>query len=457
MVYYDFAKKGPHFIDLSDKQDDKRILRNPHKGWGFHYIDNGYQRPIYRNTLREGDDLLHFPYLNHIYLRFDWCDIESEEGVYDWSYIDEIMDKWGKFGYRFSLRLCTYEGLDDNIYYATPKWVYDKGAKFHDNHGIIEPVYDDPIFLYELEKVMAEFGRKFDGDPRVEFVDVGSFGDWGEGHVGDGTIQVYDNSVMIKHIELTLKYFQKTYVLVNTQIPRHPTIGAPDADQFAILDYCAEHGCGLREDSVLLNYTYKEMDYTTLIQPKVFDSFYKIAPIELEYAHMYHANEENYRGGFTCEAALERSHATYMVYHGDPYEWLERYYDATVYAGARMGYWYFPEGIVLPESVSGLASYADITFSNRAYGIGHFDGELEFKLRSEGGQVFSLGRTAANNRTWMPGEASTVRAKLDFKNVPEGNYQLSVGLYEGDRAIQLAAFEKSTEDDCLIIDNITVR
>ena len=29
---------------------------------------------------------------------------------------------------------------------------------------------------------MTEYGRKFNGDSRVEFIDVGTYGTWGEGH-----------------------------------------------------------------------------------------------------------------------------------------------------------------------------------------------------------------------------------------------------------------------------------
>ena len=59
-------------------QDDRTVLTNPHKGWYFHYIDNGMRAPKYRNTLKPGDDLKAYPGLNHMYLRFDWSDIEEE-------------------------------------------------------------------------------------------------------------------------------------------------------------------------------------------------------------------------------------------------------------------------------------------------------------------------------------------------------------------------------------------
>ena len=122
----DRAARRKNFVDLRLLVDDKTVLKNPHKGWFWHFIDNGYGRPFYRDGY-EDDPVLDFPGLNHLYLRFDWGDVEKEEGVYDFSYLDEIMEKWGAYGYTFALRVVTYEG-DPNLNYATPAYVYEKGA-----------------------------------------------------------------------------------------------------------------------------------------------------------------------------------------------------------------------------------------------------------------------------------------------------------------------------------------
>ena len=35
------GRKG--FVDLRPLEDDKTVLKNPHKGWFWHYIDNGFR------------------------------------------------------------------------------------------------------------------------------------------------------------------------------------------------------------------------------------------------------------------------------------------------------------------------------------------------------------------------------------------------------------------------------
>ena len=141
-------------IDLRPIQDDKRVLRNPHKGWYRHYIDNGYGRIRYRDPKIHppGDYMRDLPGLNHLYLRIDWSDIEAKKDVYDWSYVDAIMKEWSAQGYRFAFRVCCYEG-DPALPYATPKWLRDLGCTGTDvkhegwKGAAWEPDYGDPIFL----------------------------------------------------------------------------------------------------------------------------------------------------------------------------------------------------------------------------------------------------------------------------------------------------------------------
>ena len=112
------------YIDLRHLADDKTVLENPHKGWYYHFVDNGLKRPVYRDKITEVKKFK-TPCMNHLYLRLDWIDIQGAgEDIYDFSPIDEIMEKWAPLGYKFALRFCCYEPW---LEYATPKWVFDLG------------------------------------------------------------------------------------------------------------------------------------------------------------------------------------------------------------------------------------------------------------------------------------------------------------------------------------------
>ncbi len=46
----------------------------------------------------------------------------------------------------------------------------------------LSPDYDDPELITALESFIAAFGRRYDGDPRIGFIQIGLLGFWGEWH-----------------------------------------------------------------------------------------------------------------------------------------------------------------------------------------------------------------------------------------------------------------------------------
>ena len=72
--------------------------------------------------------------------------------------------------------------------YVTPKWVFDKGVPGVQHTALRGQTQTDPVFWDERYlEVQGEFIRKLgeylDGRPGLEFVDIGSIGEWGEMHL----------------------------------------------------------------------------------------------------------------------------------------------------------------------------------------------------------------------------------------------------------------------------------
>jgi hypothetical protein len=82
--------------DLTTQWDTVRPLANPDKGWYHHMLDNG----IHKYLIQDEKDLINFPGMDHLYLRLAWAFLEPEEGVFDWSYIDDIVEKYVPTGSR---------------------------------------------------------------------------------------------------------------------------------------------------------------------------------------------------------------------------------------------------------------------------------------------------------------------------------------------------------------------
>jgi hypothetical protein len=147
--------KGGVTIDLTPHWDTIRVLENPHKGWYHHLLDNGISKyPITDDSLFSA-----FPGMDHLYLRLAWSYLEPEEGVFDWSHIDEVVEKYVPLGYGISFRITcketgTYPGSvgqqHNGVMYATPVWVEKAGAKgtVTEAWGTLSwtPQWDDPVF-----------------------------------------------------------------------------------------------------------------------------------------------------------------------------------------------------------------------------------------------------------------------------------------------------------------------
>ena len=175
-------------------QDNGKALINPAMGWTMHYYSNIITN--YGSNLEPSDTLDDFPGLSVVYLRVPWSFIEIEEGKYNWELLDTPAQRWVDKGKRIALRISCSESW---MRYATPKWVKNAGAKGYDftpgqgakDGGVFwEPDFNDPIFMAKLENFIKALAGRYDGNPNVDFIDVGSLGVWGEGHTLASTKKV---------------------------------------------------------------------------------------------------------------------------------------------------------------------------------------------------------------------------------------------------------------------------
>lgn len=437
LLFKDVPNTSVTYHDLRDLQDDKTVLRNPHKGWYWHYIDNGFGSKAYRDQHDPNDFLLDFPGLNHLYLRFNWGDIEKQEGVCDWSYLDEIFEKWGRQGYRFSMRVCTYEasGLGSQAF-ATPEWVFKEGASCKVFHGAYEPDYGDPVFLEKLSEFMEKFGKRYNGNPLVEAIDIGTFGTWGEGHTGNGSDCPWPFDTMKAHIDLHARSFPDTFLLLNDDYINHRN-ECPNEENIRLMEYAARLGTGLRDDSVCVGYYCDNCGYNTLRTPFMFDHFWKQAPIDLELDHFTQVPDENFKSGFPFLSAMMRVRATFAGFHGYPRPWLEKYPDFTEYCANRLGYWYFIEGVDVPEVVLGVSNSISFFLTNRGFAPAYRKYRASIKLISgKTGASFEQA-VEMDNTKWLPGALSCEQVKLKPTGIVPGEYELYFGLFENSRPIKL--------------------
>ncbi|MCX7011270.1 MAG: beta-galactosidase [Candidatus Sumerlaeota bacterium] len=114
------------------------------------------------------------PYVTGTQLSYCWSELEPREGAYQWHVIEKDMDVWSRNGKKCWLEVSTAFRWDPSGKMGVPEWVYQKGVpKIQAAGSAPYPVYWHPLYLELWGKFVREFARKFDGDPRVEWVAVG--------------------------------------------------------------------------------------------------------------------------------------------------------------------------------------------------------------------------------------------------------------------------------------------
>ena len=334
--------------------DDGRVLTNPGMGLTMHYYSNVPDN--YGSNIKPGDDMAWFPGCSVCYLRLPWSMLESEEGVYDWSTIDTPAQRWIARGGQIALRFTCSE---DWMYYATPKWVKDAGAKgtqyrLWAGKGPVrtpdgktlpwDPDFGDPVFLEKLEKFVAAFAARYDGRPEVAFVDIGSYGLWGEGHTfGSSRVPEEKRAVDIpRHIDLWCKYFKRTQLIISDDIDGN----ANQSGKYPVLDYARSKGVGWRDDSILV-----EPPPRSWYHADQAERYWCTLPVVLEHEHYAPSKSTKAWSQELLVKSVEDHHASYMSIHGNPKKLLDENREAFEKIARRLGCRFVPKKVTWPDAV----------------------------------------------------------------------------------------------------------
>jgi hypothetical protein len=224
---------------------NSKVLVNPGMGWTTFYSFNGDEINI------------NHPEASIAYFRFYWDDLEPEEGLFRWDVIDRLFEMGRRNGQKIALRVSAMDGMEIaaqwrekifgelgtkvNKYYRVPEWFYKLGPKgaicvdpwVPDAPNTWEPDYGDPLFLEKTENFISALGSRYDGNVDLDHIDIGTYGRWGEWHVG--AVPVPPLGIRKRIVDMYLRTFQSTPLLI------------PVSDSEA-LSYAVSHGAGWRAD-----------------------------------------------------------------------------------------------------------------------------------------------------------------------------------------------------------------
>jgi len=432
---------------VANFSDNGRALINPMMGWVFHFYSDS--RTEFGGNLEPSDTVDDFPGLSTVYLRLPWTYVEPSEGVFNWPMLDTVAQRWIAKGKKIAIRITSTEGMPK---YATPLWVKQAGARGHymrdhveadENTGNLwEPDYDDPVFLDKLDGLVKALGEHYDGNPNVAFVDIGSYGMWGEGHkVNVSNTPDEDAPVYQKHTDLYLKYFKHTLLTINDD-----TIGPQrQGHKFISTDYARAHGVTLRDDSILVGRPPHSWYHAELAR-----DFWPDRPVVIEHQPYGASVHDHAWFPDLLLKGVEEYHASFLSLHWWPRVELNENKDIITKINRRLGYRIVPHQIEYPETITIGEPFTVIsTWSNAGVAPCYPGGFMCLTLKdAKGGIASCLADDSFNVRDLEVGpEASIPVAQHDCKltiglfapRTQDGDYDLflSVGQRDGTPTIAL--------------------
>lgn len=163
------------------------------------------------------------------YDRFWWNELEPAAGSIRFELIDAAIDSAAANGQRFAFRVMPEEGGARRV----PDWL--EGGSWGARSGrarSFSPDYDSSAFLEAMERTVAALGARYDGDTRLDHVDIGFVGDSGEwAYTNAGTAMPSAGS-RARIFEAFSKAFKRTPVLM--QIGGVEDEGAPLREALAL-------------------------------------------------------------------------------------------------------------------------------------------------------------------------------------------------------------------------------
>jgi hypothetical protein len=189
------------------------------------------------------------------YRRVEWADVNPEPGVYAFDEVfGPLFDEWvAKRGRRVAFRVMC-QSMHSSKEYVTPKWVFDAGVPGVKHKALRGQIQTDPVFWHPLYlelqgEFVAALGKYLDGRPGLEFVDIGSIGEWGEMHLARWTPEQlaetgHSRTAYVtayrRMIDAHARAFPTTTVFLNVGGQSNQTIN----------DYAAIRGIHFRQDGL---------------------------------------------------------------------------------------------------------------------------------------------------------------------------------------------------------------
>jgi hypothetical protein len=378
-----------------------------------------------------------FPDASVSYCRWYWNVLEPERGKYHWEIVDLAIEEARTHGQKLAIRLMPYSNQD-----PLPEWYRNSGAKRankdSDKDGKIwQPDFTDPRYLEYWGELVSEAGKRYDGNPYLDTVDISSVGYWGEGWSPYMPAFSYQREL----IDIWLDAFKRTTLLMNFDEPQ-------------ALAYGTHQGAGWRLDcwgdmrvSSSDPYFPAEMleIYPQQIVRTGIQNVWQRSPVSLETCYTVAGwKERGYDVDYILEQGLRWHVSTANIKSAPiPVEWRAKFDDFQ----RKMGYRFILRRMEYSKVVQpGTMMPVHMWWLNAGVAPVYAEYDLTMELRSpKSSTVF---RIPVDVRDWLPGDAVYDGAVYVPEDLQEGAYDVRIAMLDprtGKPAIRFA--NEGRQDD----------
>jgi hypothetical protein len=364
------------------------------------------------------------------YANLTWADIEPEKGKYDFDAIEKKFQfaLWKTKGVSLIFRVI----LDyprETKHKDIPDWLFneigEKGDWYDLDYGKgFSPDYTNPVLLDNHERLIRALGNRYNNDPFIAFIELGSIGHWGEWHTmneGEKPIAFPQEEVTDQYVQHYLTYFDHKRVMM-----RRPHDIALNNNLGLFNDAFGSRNSTI--DGFLKWFTNGYTSWLTQNDQPAMPDFWKSAPSGGEFTP-----DGNYLNDAHIDDTLLQTKLTHVSWLGPSAPTLEPY-------GGRLqpnidrflktiGYRF----VIAKESHekeirTGKSLHVKLSIINRGVAPFYFTWPLELSLTNEQGEIVSSTRTNLDIREWLPGTREVSDTLPISTDLPSGTYNLNAAI-----------------------------
>jgi len=392
---------------------DKNIT-NPYIGWApsAEYINNDYEYSL-------------------VYASIMWNELEPYKEQYKFEEIEKKFNfnYWAKRNVKVIIRL-VLDNPGEFEHIDIPMWLYNElngdGVIYNIEYGRgFSPDYNNKTLIGYHQKLLKKMGERYNKDPRIAFVILGSIGHWGEWHTTDDLTVFPKKNITDQYVEHYRESFPDKKLLM-----RRPH------------DIASRYDIGLYNDMIgdeeatthgYLNWIKKGYRFwlTNEFNPPM-PEFWKYGPSGGEFAE---GNAKKYVSKNRIDHTLEQIKNSHISWIGPcsavdiPYE--SKYKENIQKVQGILGYKFWVERMEISKTITTGKEF-DMTINWKNSGIApfYYDWPIEFSLVDSKSVIKEKFKSKLDIKNILPGSLEFTDRFILKNKLSPGRYNVYVAIID---------------------------